>query len=156
METVLAVALYTSAGLLIAYVHHPPILLIVILVVQASVYLSTLVAALWNVRAQRVPGVNTAGVTPIGWPTRRADACHRSPPLASRGALFLAIIVAGTAAILRGAHQAQARPGRNGGAGAAGRAATGVTGQRAEHAVTAGLDVSSAQPAATVVSRCRQ
>ena len=99
VETVLAVALYTSAGLLIAYVHHPPILLIVILIVQASVYLSTLVAALWNVRAQRVPGTEyrRRHAERLANPPRR-----RLPSFATvgfAGALFLAIIAAATAAI---------------------------------------------------------
>ena len=48
------VALYTSAGLLIA-AGNPPILLITIILVQGSVYACSLIAALWNMRAQRVP-----------------------------------------------------------------------------------------------------
>ncbi len=55
IETLLAASLYGAAALLIVRLKHPPILLIIILIVQASVYLTTLVAALWNVRAQRVP-----------------------------------------------------------------------------------------------------
>jgi cellulose synthase/poly-beta-1,6-N-acetylglucosamine synthase-like glycosyltransferase len=54
IETLLAVALFVSAGLLIASVH-PPILLISIIIVQGAVYASSPVAALWNLRAQRVP-----------------------------------------------------------------------------------------------------
>jgi cellulose synthase/poly-beta-1,6-N-acetylglucosamine synthase-like glycosyltransferase len=55
VETALAVALYASAGFLIALVH-PPILLIVIILLQGTVYLCSPIAALWNLRAQRVPG----------------------------------------------------------------------------------------------------
>lgn len=53
IETVLAVALYVASGLLIAS-KHPPILLIIITVLQGTVYLCAPVAALWNLRAQRV------------------------------------------------------------------------------------------------------
>jgi cellulose synthase/poly-beta-1,6-N-acetylglucosamine synthase-like glycosyltransferase len=54
-ETLLAAALFTSAGLLIG-AGNPPILLITIILVQGSVYACSLVSALWNMRAQRVPG----------------------------------------------------------------------------------------------------
>jgi hypothetical protein len=54
IETVLAVALYAAAGFLIASAH-PPILLIIIILIQATVYACAPTAALWNLRAQRVP-----------------------------------------------------------------------------------------------------
>ena len=54
VETLLAVSLYAAAGFLLA-LAHPPVLLIVIILVQATVYLCSPIAALWNVRAQRVP-----------------------------------------------------------------------------------------------------
>ena len=54
IETVLALALYVSAGFLIA-LAHPPLLLIIITIVQGTVYLCSPIAALWNLRAQRVP-----------------------------------------------------------------------------------------------------
>jgi cellulose synthase/poly-beta-1,6-N-acetylglucosamine synthase-like glycosyltransferase len=54
VETVLAIALYTAAGFL-ATLGHPPILLMLITLVQATVYLCSPVAALWNMRAQRIP-----------------------------------------------------------------------------------------------------
>jgi cellulose synthase/poly-beta-1,6-N-acetylglucosamine synthase-like glycosyltransferase len=54
VETALAVALFAAAGLLIVEVH-PPILLTVIIVVQAAVYLCSPIAAFWNMRAQTVP-----------------------------------------------------------------------------------------------------
>jgi cellulose synthase/poly-beta-1,6-N-acetylglucosamine synthase-like glycosyltransferase len=54
METVLAIALFAAVGALLA-LSHPPVLLIVIVAVQASVYLCSPIAALWNLRAQRIP-----------------------------------------------------------------------------------------------------
>ena len=53
IETLLAVALYTSAGLLVASAN-PPWLLIVIIVIQGTVYLCAPIASLWNQRAQRL------------------------------------------------------------------------------------------------------
>jgi cellulose synthase/poly-beta-1,6-N-acetylglucosamine synthase-like glycosyltransferase len=55
VETLLAVALYTSAALLTASAH-PPLLLIAIISLQGTVYLCTPIAALWNLRARLVPG----------------------------------------------------------------------------------------------------
>ena len=52
-ETLLAVALYGSAGFLVTR-HHPPILLIVIVIVQGTVYACSPIASLWNLRAERV------------------------------------------------------------------------------------------------------
>jgi hypothetical protein len=54
IETILAVALYVAAGLLIATGRRPYLFLFTI-VVQATVYLCSPIAALWNMRAQRVP-----------------------------------------------------------------------------------------------------
>ena len=54
VELLLAIALYVSAGLLIAETN-PPLLLITIVLLQGTVYVCGPVAALWNIRAQRVP-----------------------------------------------------------------------------------------------------
>ncbi len=54
VETLLALSLYTCAGLLAAR-PNPPYILIVIIVLQGSVFLCSPIAALWNSRAQRVP-----------------------------------------------------------------------------------------------------
>jgi hypothetical protein len=53
VETLLALSLYTCAGLLIARKDTPYILTAIILV-QGSVFLCSPVSALWNTRAQRV------------------------------------------------------------------------------------------------------
>jgi len=53
-EALLAITLYTSAGLLAAR-PHPPILLIVITAIQGTVYACSPFASLWNLRAQLVP-----------------------------------------------------------------------------------------------------
>jgi hypothetical protein len=55
-EAVLAVALYVCAALL-ARSAHPPLLLIFIICLQGTVYLCAPIAVLWNLRAQRVPGI---------------------------------------------------------------------------------------------------
>jgi cellulose synthase/poly-beta-1,6-N-acetylglucosamine synthase-like glycosyltransferase len=52
-EALLAIALYTSAGLLAAR-HHPPILLILIIIIQGTVFACSPIASLWNLRAQLV------------------------------------------------------------------------------------------------------
>jgi hypothetical protein len=52
-EALLAIALFTSAGLLAAR-QHPPILLIVIVAIQGTVYACSPIASLWNLRAQLV------------------------------------------------------------------------------------------------------
>jgi cellulose synthase/poly-beta-1,6-N-acetylglucosamine synthase-like glycosyltransferase len=54
IETLLAVSLYVSAALLILAVRTPPVLVFVV-VLQATVYLCSPIAALWNLGAQRVP-----------------------------------------------------------------------------------------------------
>jgi cellulose synthase/poly-beta-1,6-N-acetylglucosamine synthase-like glycosyltransferase len=56
VETLLTIALFTSAGLLAASAH-PPWLLIVIVVVQGTVYSCAPIASLWNQRAQRLPAL---------------------------------------------------------------------------------------------------
>ena len=55
VETLLAAVLYVSAGLL-AGLRHRPWLLIFLILVQATVYLCAPIAAVWNLRAQAVPG----------------------------------------------------------------------------------------------------
>jgi cellulose synthase/poly-beta-1,6-N-acetylglucosamine synthase-like glycosyltransferase len=55
VETILAVALYACVGLL-AGLRHRPWLLIVIVLFQATVYICGPIAAMWNLRAQAVPG----------------------------------------------------------------------------------------------------
>ena len=54
VESVLTVALYVSAGLLAAG-RRPPLLLIVIVALQGTVYACAPIASFWNMRAQRVP-----------------------------------------------------------------------------------------------------
>jgi hypothetical protein len=54
VETTLAVVLYTGAGLL-ATSHHPPWLLVVIIFLQATVYLCGPIASVWNLWAVGVP-----------------------------------------------------------------------------------------------------
>ena len=54
-ETALAIALYISVGLL-AGLRHKPWLLLFLIFVQATVYLCGPIAAVWNLRAQGVPG----------------------------------------------------------------------------------------------------
>ncbi|MDR3648886.1 MAG: glycosyltransferase [Acidimicrobiales bacterium] len=54
-EALLAVALYLSAGLLSAS-NHPPILLIIIIAFQGTVFACSPIAAVWNLRAQLVTG----------------------------------------------------------------------------------------------------
>jgi hypothetical protein len=54
VEAVLAIALYAAAGCMIA-LGNPPVLLIITILVQATVYVCSPIAAIWNLRAQRVP-----------------------------------------------------------------------------------------------------
>ncbi|MGO9584252.1 MAG: glycosyltransferase [Acidimicrobiales bacterium] len=54
LETLLAGALFVSAGLL-ATLSRPPLLLILIMSLQGMVYSCAPIASLWNLRAQRVP-----------------------------------------------------------------------------------------------------
>jgi cellulose synthase/poly-beta-1,6-N-acetylglucosamine synthase-like glycosyltransferase len=97
IETLLAAALFASIGLLIAYVQ-PPWLLILIIAVQGAVYLSAPVAALWNIRAQRIPAEE--------FRRRHAHRQHRQlrrkPRFASAafaGALLLAVFAGATIAV---------------------------------------------------------
>ncbi len=53
-ETLLALALYSSA-IVLALRTNPPVILIFIVVVQATVFACAPIASLWNFRAQRVP-----------------------------------------------------------------------------------------------------
>ena len=91
---------------------NPPILLIIIILVQATVYLCAPIAALWNLRAQRVPAEEYR---------RRFD--EQRQRLARRparsfatvgfaGALFLAVAGRGRVAVFAAPAQARAGPGR--------------------------------------------
>jgi hypothetical protein len=102
-ETLLAVALFTAAGLLIAFVG-PPWLLILIIVLQGGVYLSSPVAAFWNLRAQRIPG--------DVYRRRHARREHRRPrrrpsfaTVGFAGALFLAVVAGATIAVAAAPHK---------------------------------------------------
>ena len=53
-ESVLAAGLYASAALLSAS-RHPPVLLVIIIAFQGTVYLCSPIVSFWNLRAQRVP-----------------------------------------------------------------------------------------------------
>jgi cellulose synthase/poly-beta-1,6-N-acetylglucosamine synthase-like glycosyltransferase len=54
IELGLATSLYVAVGLLLA-LQNPPIILIITVLVQATVYLCAPISAFWNTRAQRVP-----------------------------------------------------------------------------------------------------
>src|SRR5579863_6124652 len=54
-ETGLAIALYCCAGLLVGLRQHPPWLLVFLIATQATVYLCSPIASIWNLRAQGVP-----------------------------------------------------------------------------------------------------
>jgi cellulose synthase/poly-beta-1,6-N-acetylglucosamine synthase-like glycosyltransferase len=54
-ETILALALYVSVGLL-ATLEHRPWLLMGLIFIQATVYVCGPIASIWNLRAQTVPG----------------------------------------------------------------------------------------------------
>jgi cellulose synthase/poly-beta-1,6-N-acetylglucosamine synthase-like glycosyltransferase len=90
IETLLAVALFTSAGLLLAFLAHPPLLLVGIICVQAAVYLCAPTAALWNLRAQRVP----AHEFRRRFEARRLRQSRRSRPSFATGAFAAALGVA--------------------------------------------------------------
>jgi hypothetical protein len=57
-ETAFAVALYACAGLLLAN-RHIPVFLVVVIAGQATVYLTAPITAVWSMRAQRVPAVES-------------------------------------------------------------------------------------------------
>jgi len=94
VEAVLAIALYVSAGLLAASAH-PPLLLIFIIALQGTVYLCSPISALWNLRAQLVPGHEFRR----RFEERRLRLAGRGPrsfaTAAFAGALFVAV-AAGT------------------------------------------------------------
>jgi hypothetical protein len=54
VELVLALSLYAAIACLFVFTNPPPLLILTVLV-QATVYACSPVAALWNLRAQRVP-----------------------------------------------------------------------------------------------------
>ena len=70
VETILAVALYISVGLL-AVLRHRPWLLVFIIFLQATVYLCGPIASVWNLWAQGVPARSTGAAS-------TNDACARS------------------------------------------------------------------------------
>jgi cellulose synthase/poly-beta-1,6-N-acetylglucosamine synthase-like glycosyltransferase len=55
-EALVGSALWASAGLLAARAH-PPVVLIFVIATQGAVYVCSVAASLWNLRAQRVPGL---------------------------------------------------------------------------------------------------
>ncbi len=55
-EALVGSALWASAGLLAARAH-PPVVLIFVIATQGAVYICSVAASLWNLRAQRVPGL---------------------------------------------------------------------------------------------------
>lgn len=98
-ETVLAVSLYVSAGLLAAS-PHPALLLIGIISLQGTVYLCSPVASLWNLRAQRVSSTEYRR----RFEERRLRQAGRRRtsfrPARLVGALGLAVVVGAAAAVL--------------------------------------------------------
>jgi hypothetical protein len=99
-ETLFAVLLYTAAGFLAASAH-PPLLLILFIAVQGSVYACTPIASLWNVRAQAVPAPEFRRRFEEGR-LRHTRRVRPSLTMAGRvGAVVLAVVVGGaTAAIV--------------------------------------------------------
>jgi hypothetical protein len=98
VETVLAFALFGSAGALIVSAD-PPLLLIAIMILQGSVYLCAPVAALWNIRAQRVP---EATFRQRFAEQQARKARKRQPKFATAGfalALFAAVVAGAIVAI---------------------------------------------------------
>jgi cellulose synthase/poly-beta-1,6-N-acetylglucosamine synthase-like glycosyltransferase len=98
-ETVLAVSLYASAGLLAASAH-PPLLLVGIISLQGTVYLCSPIASLWNLRARRVSSLEYRR----RFDEQRFRQATRGRPSfrAGRlaGALGLAFVVGAAAAVL--------------------------------------------------------
>ena len=103
IETLLAFALFTAVALLIAFTN-PPLLLIIIIGLQGFVYLCAPIAALWNLRAQRVPAARFR---------RRHTAQQRRQARRTRtfvnvgfaGALLLAIVTGATIAAVGSPHR---------------------------------------------------
>jgi hypothetical protein len=91
VETVLALSLYVAVALLIA-LDHPPIVLTAIILIQGTVYLCSPIAALWNMRAQRVP----RHVYRARFEARRLRKSRRRAPsfatFGFAGALFVAVL----------------------------------------------------------------
>jgi hypothetical protein len=90
VETLLAAALFTAVGLLVAFADPPPLLLFII-GLQGLVYVCAPVAALWNLRAQRVP----AHEYRRRFDERRVRQAHRAPSFVTVGfaaALLLAVV----------------------------------------------------------------
>jgi cellulose synthase/poly-beta-1,6-N-acetylglucosamine synthase-like glycosyltransferase len=103
VETLLATALFVSVGLLIAFVQ-PGWLLILIIAMQGGVYLCAPVAALWNVRDQRVPAEE--------FRRRHAHRQSRQPrrrpsfvTLGFAGALLIAALAGATIAVAAAPHK---------------------------------------------------
>lgn len=119
VETVLAAALYASAGLLIT-LAHPPILLISIVLVQATVYACAPVAALWNMRAQRVP----AHVYRRRFAEQRRRQTRRSAPsfatVGFAGAVFVAVLTGAAIAVFAAPHRLTRVPAATAGSASAG------------------------------------
>jgi cellulose synthase/poly-beta-1,6-N-acetylglucosamine synthase-like glycosyltransferase len=91
VETVLALSLYVAVALLIA-LDHPPIVLTAIILIQGTVYLCSPIAALWNMRAQRVP----RQVYRARFEARKLRRSRRRAPAFATfgfaGALFVAVV----------------------------------------------------------------
>jgi cellulose synthase/poly-beta-1,6-N-acetylglucosamine synthase-like glycosyltransferase len=94
VETLLAAALFTAFGLLVAFADTPPLLLFII-GLQGLVYTCAPFAALWNLRAQRVP----AHEARRRFDERRAREVHRAPRFVTVGfaAAVLLAVVSGAA-----------------------------------------------------------
>jgi cellulose synthase/poly-beta-1,6-N-acetylglucosamine synthase-like glycosyltransferase len=102
VETVLALALYTAVGLMIALDHRPPIVLTIVMLVQATVYLCAPIAALWNVRAQRLAAHEYRArydARGLRKPRRFAPAFAT---VGFAGALLLALVAGSTIAMFAG------------------------------------------------------
>jgi cellulose synthase/poly-beta-1,6-N-acetylglucosamine synthase-like glycosyltransferase len=97
-EGALAAVLYLSAALL-AVSKHPPILLIVIIAIQGTVYACSPIASLWNLRTQLVPALEYRRRHQV----RRIRQDTSRPPFKvarPAAAVFLAAVIgAGAAAI---------------------------------------------------------
>jgi len=94
VELALALALYVSALLLIVSAH-PPLLLIFIITLQGTVYFCCPLAALWNMRAQRVPGEEFRR----RFEQRRLRRARRTRPAFVTGAFAGAMLAAAVAGV---------------------------------------------------------
>lgn len=97
VETALSLALY-AAGIVLLATSNRPWLLIIVLLVQASVYACGPAAAIWNMRAQRVPATEYRQRDAV----RRARAARRRPRTWATarfaGALVVAAVLGGIVA----------------------------------------------------------